>query len=113
MVKMLEGELVRDAFVIADLLSKPAHKAVHLEDALCEATRVKGCVQATSDMSVFLQISDLLLGAVHHDLRNPDGALESKRGQAKHNVVAFVKERLGLAKWDPLISASAGAKTLN
>ena len=61
---LLEQCLDRDAFAIVDLQGKPDKSPVYLEDALCVVPAVKGCLRATSDMSVYLQLVDVLLGCV-------------------------------------------------
>ena len=59
--ELLERQLDRDVFAVVDLQDKPDHSSVYIEDVLCTVPAVKGCLRATSDMSVYLQIVDVLL----------------------------------------------------
>ena len=65
---------------------------------LCSVPAVKGCLRATSDMAVYLQIVDLLLGCAQFDWKDANGyyGTESKRAQEKRALVDFVKTRLGV-----------------
>ena len=93
---LLEQRLTRDVFAIVDLQGEPNRAAVHLEDVLCEAPFVKGCLRATSDMSIYLQLVDVLLGCVQFDVKNQAGYYDfsSKRGRAKRHLVASLKRHL-------------------
>ena len=57
---LLHRRLTRDVFAIVDLQSKPGDSPEHMEDILCSVESVKGCLRATSDMSIYLQIVDVL-----------------------------------------------------
>ena len=103
--ELLEKQLDRDVFAIVDLQDKPDKSPLYLEDTLCSTTRVKGCLRATSDMSVFLQLVDVLLGCVQFDWRDARGLYSpsSKRAREKRDLVNFVKARLGLQGTDQLL----------
>ena len=106
--QLLEASLSRDVFAIVDLQGKPHKSDVVLEDVLCSVDRVKGCLRATSDMSIFLQIVDLLLGCVQFDLKDRFEYFDTKSRRAKENrqLVNFVKSRLGMLSGVPLLGSS-------
>lgn len=96
--ELLERQIDRDIFAIVDLQDKPDHSSVYIEDTLCSVPAVKGCLRATSDMSVYLQIVDVLLGCVQFDWKDANGyyGTTSQRAREKRELVEFVKSRLGL-----------------
>lgn len=102
---LLAERLQRQAFVIIDLQGKPDKSPVHLEDAVCAVPGVKGCLRAVSEMSVYLQLVDVLLGCVQFDLKDADGyyGATSKRAAEKRELVNFLKNRLGLQPQDRLL----------
>lgn len=104
--QLLERSLTRDVFAIVDLQEKPEKSPDYIEDVLCSVESVKGCLRAMSDMSVYLQLVDVLLGCVQFDWRDRRGfyASASKRAQAKRDVVNFVKSRLGMEQETPFVS---------
>ena len=104
--ELLKQQLDRDVFVIADLQDKPDKSPVYIEDMLGSALRVKGCLRATSDMSVYLQLVDVLLGCVQFDWKDANGyyGTTSQRAGAKRALVNFVKSRLGLRPDEPLLT---------
>ncbi len=110
--QLLEKSFTRDVFAIVDLQEKPHKSPDYLEDILCSVDSVKGCLRATSDMSVYLQLVDVLLGCVQFDWRDQRGHYDatSKRAQAKREVVNFVKSRLGIAHETPLVLDSQPLK---
>ena len=83
---------------------KPYKSPVYLEDTLCSVRLVKGCLRATSDMSIYLQIVDVLLGCVGFDWKDAKGyyGTTSKRANEKRELVNFVKSRLGLKSGESL-----------
>ena len=95
---LLARSLDRDVFVIVDLQEKPSKSPVYVEDILCSVPVVKGCLRATSDMSIYLQIVDLLLGCVQFDWKDANGYYSdsSRRADEKRTLVNLVKSRLGL-----------------
>ena len=102
---LLEKRLTRDVFAIVDLQGEPKKSDAHLEDVLCTVPSVKGCLRATSDMSIYLQIVDVLLGCVQFDIKNHTGFYNStsKRAQAKGQLTDFLKRRLGMGRGDALL----------
>ena len=104
--QLLERSLTRDVFAIVDLQEKPGDSPDYIEDVLCSVDSVKGCLRATSDMSVYLQIVDVLLGCVQFDWTDQHGyyGAKSTRAQAKRDLVNSVKNRLGLAYEVPFVS---------
>ena len=60
--------------------------------------QVKGCLRASSETQVFLQLTDVLLGCVAFDLRDKNHfyAQGSKRAEAKRNLVSLMREKLAL-----------------
>ena len=103
---LLEKRVTRDVFAIVDLQSKPDQSKVHLEDVLCSVPTVKGCLRATSDVSVYLQLVDILLGCVQYDLKESMGYYDStsKRAQAKGQLASFLKTKLGIRREDRFLS---------
>ena len=95
---LLELKLDRDVFAIMDLQDKPDNSSIYLEDIICAAPAVKGCLRAASETSVYLQIVDLLLGCVQFDWKDAKGYYSATSGKAaaKREVTNFVKSRLGL-----------------
>ena len=103
--ELLAHRLDRDVFAIVDFQDKPNKSSTYLEDVLCSAPRVKGCLRATSEMSVFLQLVDLLLGCVQFDWRDAKGLYgeKSRRADEKRQVAEFIKTRLELDKREHLL----------
>lgn len=91
--ELMERQLDRDVFAVVDLQDKPDHSSVYIEDMLCAVPAVKGCLRATSDMSVYLQIVDVLLGCVQFDWKDANGyyGTMSQRAGEKRELVNFVK----------------------
>ena len=112
--KLLQRRLDRDVFAIVDLQDKPYKSPVYLEDTLCSVRLVKGCLRATSDMSIYLQIVDVLLGCVGFDWKDAKGYYDatSKRANEKRELVSFVKTRLGLKTGGTLLLETSPAKRL-
>ena len=101
---LLEGALTRDVFAIVDLQGKPRRSMTHLEDVLCSVGAVKGCLRATSDMSIYLQLVDVLLGCVQFDYKDRMGYYgNTRRSAEKRLLVNFVKSRLGLREQEPFV----------
>ena len=105
--ELLQVQLDRDVFAIVDLQDKPGKSPVYLEDTLCSAPAVKGCLRATSDMSIYLQLVDMLLGCVQFDWKDANGyyGATSRRAGEKRTLVNFVKSRLGLRTDQRLLSS--------
>ena len=90
-----------------DLQGKPDKSSDHLEEILCSVPHVVGCFRGTSDMSIFLQLVDVLVGCVHFDVRDQMGLYDatSTRGNAKRSLVRFVKGKIGLRLEEPFLPA--------
>ena len=93
-----------------DLQSKPDQSKVHLEDVLCSVSTVKGCLRATSDMSIYLQLVDLLLGCVQYDVKESIGYYDpsSKRAKAKGQLARFLKTKLGMRPMNRFLANGQG-----
>ncbi len=104
--ELLEQRLTRPVFAIVDLQGQPSSSPIQLEDTLCLAEKVSGCMRASSETQVFLQLVDVLLGCVQADWKDHNGFYtpESKRGQAKRELVKFLRTRLGLPHDHPMIT---------
>ena len=104
--ELLERRLDRDVFAIVDLQDKPDKSPVYLEDTLCSVGTVKGCLRATSDMSIYLQLVDVLLGCVQFDWKDANGfySAKSRRAKEKRELVNFVKSRLGFGPGESLLA---------
>ena len=100
---LLDRRITRDVFAIVDLQGKPDSSVEYLEDILCSAKSVKGCLRATSDMSIYLQIVDVLLGCVQFDWKDQQGYYSETSGKAraKRTLVNFVKDKLGVNNEEP------------
>ena len=98
--------MTRDVFAIVDLQGKPDKSSVNLEEVLCSVGPVKGCLRATSDMSIYLQIVDVLLGCVQFDVKSRIGYYDptSRRAQEKRQLVSFVKSKLGMRSEQGLLA---------
>ena len=105
--ELLDAKLDRDVFAIVDLQDKPDKSPVCIEDVLYNVSKVKGCLRATSDMSVYLQLVDVLLGCVQFDWKDANGyyGTTSRRAAEKRALVNFVKSRLGLSPEQRLLTA--------
>ena len=103
---LLERRLEREVFAIVDLQGTPDKSSVYLEDALCSVPAVKGCLRATSDMSVYLQLVDVLLGCVQFDWKDANGYYSptSRRAGEKRELVNFVKSRLEMKPEEPFLT---------
>ena len=103
--ELLAERLTRDVFAIVDLQGKPNKSSVYLEDVLCSIGSVKGCLRATSDMSIYLQLVDLLLGCVQFDFKSQMGYFEpkSRRAQEKLQLVNFLKSKLGMRQGEAFL----------
>ena len=110
--ELLDRRLDRDVFAVVDLQDKPYKSPVYLEDTLCSVRSVKGCLRATSDMSIYLQTVDVLLGCVGFDWKDVKGyySAASKRAGEKRALVNFVKSRLGLKSAESLAPGAHFAK---
>lgn len=94
--ELLSRRLRREVFAIVDLQGKPDRAREHLEDVLCSIPSVTGCLRATSETSIFLQLVDVLVGCVQFDMRDQRGLYTptSHRADAKRKLAGFVKGNL-------------------
>lgn len=104
--ELLERRLHTPAFTIVDFQGQPRRSPVSVEDTFREVEQVAGCVRASSETQIFLQMVDVLLGCVQADLRDLKGlyAPDSRRGKAKRDLVNFVRTNLGLLPAQPIVS---------
>ncbi len=111
--ELLAERLNRDVFAVVDLQGKPNKSTIYLEDVLCSIDRVKGCLRATSDMSIYLQLVDLLLGCVQFDVKTQMGFYgpASRRAQEKSQLVGFVKSKLGMRQDEPFLTDGQSINT--
>ena len=91
---------------------KPDRSSVFIEDVLCSVPTVKGCLRATSDMAVYLQIVDVLLGCVQFDWKDANGyyGTTSQRAKEKRELVDFVKSRLGLPSGERMLTKATSSQ---
>jgi hypothetical protein len=77
-----------------------------VESEFCAVEQVKGCLRASSETQVFLQLTDVLLGCVAFDLRDKDGFYSqvSKRADAKRNLVSLMRENLALPTRERIVT---------
>jgi hypothetical protein len=94
---LLRRRLKEPSFVCCDWQTRPKNASLSLETELDDLTHVAGSRRMASNMSVFLQVTDLLLGAVSFDWRDAHGQVQaSKSSRPKREVVSFVKAKLGM-----------------
>ena len=98
--ELLTARVARKIFAILDFQDKPNRSTLYVEDTVCQAPNVEGCLRVTSETSVFMQLVDVLLGCVQFDWRDSRGLYDaaSKRANEKRKLVEFIKEKLGLGK---------------
>ena len=104
--EILEQRLESPAFVLVDFQERPNDALIMVESEFCAVEQVKGCLRASSETQVFLQLTDVLLGCVAFDWRDRAGFYtpNSKRAEAKRNLVSLMKERLSLPALQPIIT---------
>ncbi len=104
--ELLERRLNRPVFSLVDLQGQPNDSTITVEDRFCSVEQVKGCMRASSETQVFLQVVDVLLGCVQFDWKDGDGFYSngSKRAEAKRDVVKFMRMRLDLSPDQPIVS---------
>lgn len=104
--ELVRRRVVRDVFAIVDLQGAPVAAHEELEDRLCGLPHLKGCLRASSETSVFLQMVDVLLGCLQFDWNDAHGRYGdgSGRAAAKRRVSQFVKARLGIPLDEPVLT---------
>ncbi|GEM_PF-4374388 len=104
--QLLKRRLSRKVFAVVDLQGKPKSADQYVEDALCALPNVVGCLRATSDMSIYLQIVDILLGCIQFDWKDHHkyyGAT-SRRADAKRELTAFIKAKMNMKRHEPILT---------
>jgi hypothetical protein len=104
--ELLRRRLERPVFAVVDLQGQPNASAIRVEDRICSLPQVSGCLRTTSDMSIFLQIVDVLIGCVQFDWKDHHGyyAGSSKSAEAKRNLSHLVKTKIGIPPSKPILS---------
>lgn len=96
--ELLARRIKSPSFVLCDWQTRPTAQPECLEDLCCALPKVLGCVRITSETSPFLQVVDLLLGAVSFDWRDSRGLITDSTSSAlKRHLVTFVKNKLGMS----------------
>ena len=106
--ELLKRRLQRPVFAIVDLQGQPKDASIRLEDRICSLPQVAGCIRATSDMLIFLQIVDVMLGCVQFDWKDQLGfyGKNSLRAGAKRDLANFMRTKMGLPTGKPILSPS-------
>ncbi|MBM3709806.1 MAG: hypothetical protein FJW61_05235 [Actinobacteria bacterium] len=81
-------------FVIADYFSKPNYSRKFWERAVRNIAGVYNAIMLESYSTLFLQLTDILVGAVTYDYKITIQGL--KPNNAKLNVTRFIKRKLGI-----------------
>lgn len=104
--ELLERRLKRPVFVIADFQAPDKRSSVSLEREFCSASKVAGCIRASSESQIFLQVVDVLLGCVQADWRDSNGLYpqSSSRADARRSLVGHMKTRLGIPVEEPIVT---------
>lgn len=104
--ELLAQRLDTPAFAIVDFQGQPSRSLAGFEDLFCEVPEVMGCIRASSETQIFLQVVDVLLGCVQADWKDLNGLYVpgSRRGAAKRYLTNFVRNRLGLGPDQPIVS---------
>ena len=97
---LLSLRMDREVFVTLDYQDKPNKATLHIEDVVCQSPNVAGCMRATSETSVFLQLVDVLLGCIQFDYKDDQGFYQeaSQRANEKRQLVEFVKDKTGVRR---------------
>ena len=103
---LLERRLKRPVFAIVDFQSPPKNSSVLVENEFCSVSEVTGCIRASSDSQVFLQVVDVLLGCVQADWRDSNGLYpqSSSRADARRSLVRHMKTSLGVPTDEPMVT---------
>ena len=106
--ELLRRRLKQPVFAVVDLQGQPKDSSIGVEERICSLAQLMGCLRATSDMSIFLQIVDVLLGCVQFDWKDHHGYYDgaSKRAKAKRDLTDFVRNKIGLPPSKPILSQS-------
>ena len=103
---LLERRLAAPVFALVDFQAKPNRSLVNLEDEFCSVEFMKGCLRASSETQIFLQLVDVLIGCVQADYKEKSGfySSNSRRAIAKKRLVDFVRSKLSLPSDQPMVS---------
>ena len=106
--ELLRRRLNRQSFTIVDLQGQPGGASISVEESFSSIEKVSGCLRASSETQVFLQVVDVLLGCVQADWKDWSGfyVAGSKRAEAKRGLVNFMRTRLELPPGEPIVSQS-------
>ena len=104
--ELLELRLSLPAFALVDFQRRPNSSSISLETTLSLASNLTGCVRASSETQVFLQLVDVMLGCVQADWKDQNGfySPESGRAQSKRELLSFLKGRIGLPTSQPMVT---------
>lgn len=102
--ELLNRRPKQPVFEVLDLQGQPNEASIRIDDRVCSLQQVAGCLRATSDMSIFLQIVDVLIGCIQFDLKDHHGyyAGSSKSAAAKRDLAQFVRTKIGLPGCKPI-----------
>ena len=105
--ELLTLRMDREVFVTLDYQDKPNKATLLIEDVVCQAPQVAGCMRASSETSVFLQLVDILLGCVQFDWKEDKGFYRegSQRAKEKKMLAEFVKDKLGMRRQERFLPA--------
>ena len=103
---LLERRLKRPVFAIVDIQSPSKNPSVLVENEFCSVSEVAGCIRASSESTIFLQVVDVLLGCVQADWRYSNGLYpqNSSRTLARSSLVAYMKTSLGIPASEPIVT---------
>ena len=106
--ELVKRRITRSVFPIVDLQGQPSSADTAIEDALCTIPNVKGCLRASSETSVFLQIVDVLLGCLQCDWNDAYERYEvgSGRAEAKRQLTRFIKAHFGIPAAEPILTST-------
>ena len=104
--ELLERRITQPAFVIADYQGRPNVSSISVENFFGSAGQAVGCIRSSSEAQIFLQIVDVLLGCVQADLKDHNNfyASNSRRAQAKKELVDFMRTKLQIPSGQPIVS---------
>ena len=111
--ELLSLRMDREVFVTLDYQDKPNKATLLIEDVVSQAPQVAGCMRASSETSVFLQLVDILLGCVQFDWKEDKGFYRegSKRAEEKRRLAEFVKDKLGMRRRERFLTADPQRKS--
>lgn len=104
--EQLRGCLTEPTFAIVDFQAQPRKSSVSVEREFCSVPEVAGCIRASSESEVFLQVVDVLLGCVQAEWRESNGLYpeNSSRAGARKSLVGYMKTRLGIPADETMVT---------